>query len=101
MCGHLHRLFLGIGNTMYAHHKFPDLLELELSDMKEHAIYRIVAVDNDMISFSDQTLGLASIPAPLTNEITEPHPASPSRVPFDPVIIITNPICKFLGLQNL
>jgi hypothetical protein len=53
--GHLHKLAAGIiilkkgmGETMYAYQE-NKLLELELGDMKKHALFRIVAVDNDLV----------------------------------------------------
>ncbi|KAJ3218382.1 Transmembrane protein 62 [Dinochytrium kinnereticum] len=64
MSGHLHQLILGLGKTMYTYHRTPGMLELELGDMKDHAVYRIVAVDNDMISFTDEVVSLPELPMP-------------------------------------
>lgn len=93
-CGHLHRLSAGLGDVLKSYSRKTDSLELELSDMKDHGSYRIVAVDHDLISFVDVDLPIDEIPAadpivPLNekNEIIWPtkkiHPA--------PVILITNP----------
>lgn len=74
-----------------------DSLELELSDMKDHGSYRIVAVDHDLISFVDVDLPISQIP-PLTNEdkrvpLTEDlkiiWPSSKLRPA--PIVLITNP----------
>ncbi|CAB4038654.1 Hypothetical predicted protein, partial [Paramuricea clavata] len=53
LCGHFHTL----GNTvpqMHAVHR-DGHLELELGDWKDNRRYRILAVDHDLISFSDVT----------------------------------------------
>ncbi|KAI9340783.1 Metallo-dependent phosphatase-like protein [Zopfochytrium polystomum] len=95
VCGHLHRLVLDIGKKMYAFHASWNLLELELSDMKDNAVFRIVAVDHDMISFTDEYLSLETIPSPRLHNIidspTEANPTPPPRKPFKPIILVTNP----------
>ena len=70
--GHLHNLIGGLGETMY-HRTSNGYLELELGDMKDNKMYRIVAVDNDVISFRDLSLNLE-------NDRTS-----------DPIVIITYP----------
>ncbi|KAG1219437.1 hypothetical protein G6F35_007490 [Rhizopus arrhizus] len=96
-CGHLHRLAAGMGDTLKSYYTSTDSLELELSDMKDHGSYRIIAVDHDLISFVDVDLPISQIPTvqnedeivPLTKDgrIVWPsikiHPA--------PVVLITNP----------
>ncbi|OAF68377.1 RuvB-like helicase 1 [Intoshia linei] len=50
-CGHLHS-FHGYIDAMFARHSKGNL-ELELSDWKQYRRYRIVAIDNDLISIFD------------------------------------------------
>jgi len=57
LTGHLHTIG---GDTDYAYHK--NFLELEISDFKLHGRYRIVSVDNDVVTFSDKFLPLPSLP---------------------------------------
>ncbi|KAL3874475.1 hypothetical protein ACJMK2_037484 [Sinanodonta woodiana] len=55
LCGHLHTL----GNLvphMYTRQK-TGLLELELGDWRDARIYRILAIDHDLLSFTDEVLG--------------------------------------------
>jgi hypothetical protein len=94
-CGHLHRLTAGLGDVLKSYSKSTDSLELELSDMKDHGSYRIVAVDHDLVSFVDIDLPISNIPpasadsiVPLTdkNKIIWPRKIHPA-----PVILITNP----------
>lgn len=70
--GHLHNLIGGLGDRMF-HRTSNGYLELELGDMKVNKMYRIVAVDNDMISFRDLSL------------------TSKSYETIDPIILITYP----------
>ncbi|XP_022333141.2 transmembrane protein 62-like [Crassostrea virginica] len=73
-CGHLHMME---GLEMYTRHR-SGTFEVELGDWKLNRMYRIVAVDNDVMSFSDQ--------------------------PFheEPVIIFTNPQhAKFPASKNV
>ncbi|KAJ3112991.1 Transmembrane protein 62 [Phlyctochytrium bullatum] len=105
MCGHLHQLVLGIGKTMYVYHRHPGMLELELGDMKDHAVYRVVAVDNDMISFTDELVHLPQIPMPAPplgavpthwkrdaadSDFQAPR-AAPIAGSAPPIILVTNP----------
>ncbi|KAJ3097238.1 Transmembrane protein 62 [Phlyctochytrium planicorne] len=110
MSGHLHQLVLGLGRTMYAYHKHPGMLELELGDMKDHAVYRIVAIDHDMISFTDEIVSMPELPMPAPPNLgrirkdgikevvqrrqvdeTANAPQKPTRKNIPPVIIVTNP----------
>ena len=70
--GHLHNLIGGLGETMY-HRKHNGFLELELGDMKVHKMYRIMTVDNDVISFRDLSLSEKSYES------------------MDPIVLITYP----------
>ncbi|KAF7720944.1 Transmembrane protein 62 [Apophysomyces ossiformis] len=95
LCGHLHRLVAGLGDVLQSYNIASDSLELEVADMKDHGVYRIVAVDNDLISFVDVELPLSQIqnlpaqPAiPLSDNNTIQWP--PAIRPA-PVILITNP----------
>jgi hypothetical protein len=75
LSGHLHKLVAGLGNIMHAHHE-ENFLELELSDLKTHGSYRIIAVDHDLISFIDTSVLKKGSKADLNT---------------DPVVLITNP----------
>ncbi|KAJ3371813.1 Transmembrane protein 62 [Kappamyces sp. JEL0680] len=86
LCGHLHKLAAGLGETMYA---FQDntVLELELGDMKSHGLFRVVAVDNDLISFVDLPIhqeGKASLPFPHASDYKV-------RTSRPPIVLVTNP----------
>ncbi|KAI9482451.1 hypothetical protein LPJ55_003762 [Coemansia sp. RSA 990] len=88
LCGHLHELVGGIGRQLQAYKASEGYWELEIGDMKEHAVYRVFAVDHDLVSFVDVRLPLSTIPlsnpALLDARVEEalPHP---------PVILVTNP----------
>ncbi|KAF9433045.1 Transmembrane protein 62 [Entomortierella beljakovae] len=75
MCGHLHTLKWGLGDALKSYQP-SHFLELEVGDMKQHGIYRIMTVDHDMISFTDvsmpmTTIPSALIPSPKRNESAE------------------------------
>ncbi|KAI8870900.1 hypothetical protein GQ42DRAFT_121589, partial [Ramicandelaber brevisporus] len=92
-------------------YKPTDYLELELGDLKLHALYRILVVDNDLISFVDRVLPLPKTPLPFDkslsttrkllnngnltiNEINgmkAPNAELPRRLKSPPIVIITNP----------
>ncbi|XP_076463493.1 transmembrane protein 62-like [Babylonia areolata] len=55
LCGHLHTLG-GFVPNMYSRHKTGSL-ELELGDWKDNRIFRVLAVDHDLLSFKDAALG--------------------------------------------
>lgn len=87
---------LGLGDVLQSYDPMTQTLELELGDMKDHGMYRIVAVDHDIISFVDAKLPQApstqtksSSLIPLTDDGTIEWPESKSEVA--PVILITNP----------
>ena len=81
-CGHLHKLIAGtfyhlyiaseyvkdvnvlitgLGDVLKSYDPVTKSLELELGDLKEHGLYRVVAVDHDLISFVDIQLPLNQI----------------------------------------
>ncbi len=55
LSGHLHRLVGGLGDELYSL-KPTGFLDLEVGDMKDNRMYRIIAVDHDMISFVDTNI---------------------------------------------
>ncbi|KAJ2846809.1 hypothetical protein IWW36_004168, partial [Coemansia brasiliensis] len=88
LCGHLHELVGGIGRQLQAYKANEGYWELEIGDMKEHAVYRVFAVDHDLVSFVDVKLPLDSIPLHnpdlLDAKVEE-------AIPHPPVILVTNP----------
>ncbi|RCI03842.1 Transmembrane protein 62 [Rhizopus stolonifer] len=92
-CGHLHRLTAGLGDVLKSYSQSTDSLELELSDMKDHGSYRIVAVDHDLISFVDIDLPVSQI-LPATDVIPLNSKGKiiwPKKIQTAPVVLITNP----------
>ncbi|KAI8976005.1 Metallo-dependent phosphatase-like protein [Pilobolus umbonatus] len=86
---------LRLGDHLKSYNAQSDSLELEVSDMKDHGSYRIVAIDHDLVSFVDIDLPIHEIPevdqrdlVPLyeNNTIKWPH-----QLDSPPVILITNP----------
>lgn len=55
LSGHLHKLF-GLGKRSLYSKSPSGLLDLELNDMKDSKAFRIMAVDNDIFSFVDETI---------------------------------------------
>ncbi|XP_060073255.1 transmembrane protein 62-like [Ylistrum balloti] len=55
LCGHLHTM-AGLVPKMHARHN-TGMLELELGDWKDNRLYRVLAIDHDMISFTDEKIG--------------------------------------------
>ncbi|KAJ1674350.1 hypothetical protein EV182_003458, partial [Spiromyces aspiralis] len=92
LCGHLHLLKGGIGAQLQTYH--PErFLELELGDMKDHGLYRVYAIDHDLISFADVQLPLSPIPYPNPQSWLK-SPLSIQKVdpvPHPPVVLVTNP----------
>ena len=84
LSGHLHKLAGGLGETMYAFQK-DKVLELELGDMKKHGLFRIIAVDNDLMSFVDIPIHAENLPIP-KNAILEVE-----SFQRPPIVMITNP----------
>ncbi|CAL8074384.1 unnamed protein product [Calicophoron daubneyi] len=81
-CGHMHTL-LGLVPRMYAVQP-QGYLELELGDWRDKRYYRVVAVDHDLLSFTDvQAAGAGGVEWPIVI-ITNPKSASlllPHREP--------------------
>ncbi|KAI9276204.1 Metallo-dependent phosphatase-like protein [Umbelopsis sp. AD052] len=92
-CGHLHKLLGGLGDALKGYDPKTHSLELELGDMKDHASYRIVAVDHDLISFVDVNLPLPQIPftAPNIPKAIDGESILPESIDMPPVVLITNP----------
>ena len=82
--GHLHRLVAGLGNTMYANVR-DKYLELELGDMKSHAMFRVLAIDNDYISFVDLPIYSSKLPLKLGDVKAQDQKAR------SPIVLITHP----------
>jgi hypothetical protein len=86
-------LLLGLGDALKGYDPKTHSLELELGDMKDHASYRIVAVDHDLISFVDVNLPLPQIPftAPQIPKAIDGESILPEAIDMPPVVLITNP----------
>ncbi|KAI8344405.1 Metallo-dependent phosphatase-like protein [Chlamydoabsidia padenii] len=88
-------MVFGLGDILKSYDTTTNSLELELGDMKDHGVYRIVAVDHDIISFVDMELPLKTLPGqdtsydfPLAGNNTV---VWPDKIQLAPVILITNP----------
>lgn len=91
-CGHLHRLTAGLGDVLQWYNPHSHSLELELGDMMSHAMYRIVAVDHDLISFNDFALTKSKMRvASTTTTTTLGDIIWPDTLPIAPMVVITNP----------
>lgn len=94
--GHLHRLVKNLGLRMFSQNP-NGFLELELGDLKEHGVYRILVVDNDMISFVDKQIdGISNLPMQVDPSMVENTSLNFPDNPIlstnrKPIIIITNP----------
>ncbi|KAJ2365388.1 hypothetical protein H4S01_003273 [Coemansia sp. RSA 2610] len=88
LCGHLHQLAGGLGAQLQAYRERLGFWELELGDMKEHAVYRVYAVDHDLVSFVDVTLPLPAVPLP-NPRLLDARADAP--LPHPPVVLVTNP----------
>ncbi|ORX78891.1 hypothetical protein BCR32DRAFT_269806, partial [Anaeromyces robustus] len=98
MTGHLHNLG---GNKMYTYHK--DYLEMELNDLKLHGKYRIVSIDNDIVSISDNVLPLPELPYDFkTSNIDDliQHPPLVFNQNIPPIVHITSPKDSHFIIQN-
>ncbi|PWA03743.1 hypothetical protein BB558_000084 [Smittium angustum] len=114
LCGHLHHLALGLGKQLQFFHKSAKpqssifdgsnpqksikdddsgFLELELGDMKAHAVFRVYAIENNLLSFSDVVLPLPEIPFPNPNKENPLDVGIDSieTIPHPPIVVITNP----------
>ncbi|ORZ20778.1 Metallo-dependent phosphatase-like protein [Absidia repens] len=87
----------GLGDVLQSYDPATKTLELELGDMKDHGMYRIVAVDNDVVSFVDVRLPsvpmTASAVVPLSSDSHGNEKVEWPRetLTINPVILITNP----------
>ncbi|KAF9310747.1 Transmembrane protein 62 [Podila horticola] len=113
MCGHLHKLKWGLGDALQAYQP-THFLELEVGDMKQNGLYRIMVVDHDMISFTDVSMPMTTIPPAILpahpddafveegddhkgNSFSDPkpkkkkRPALGRRLPTNPIIVVSNP----------
>ncbi|KAJ2751007.1 hypothetical protein IWQ56_006946, partial [Coemansia nantahalensis] len=88
LCGHLHQLFAGLGRQLQTYHARDGFWELEIGDMKQHAVYRVYAVDHDLVSFVDVVLPLPAIPLPNPARL-DVHVDRP--VPHPPIVLVTSP----------
>lgn len=90
LSGHLHKLLAGLGDKMYAYQD--SFLELELGDVKYNGMYRIVIVDNDLVSFRDLPIFTKHpLPLPVSlsdDDITLETESAKLR---PPIVLITNP----------
>ncbi|KAF9979431.1 Transmembrane protein 62 [Mortierella antarctica] len=116
MCGHLHKLKWGLGEALQSYQP-THFLELEVGDMKQNGLYRIMVVDHDMISFTDVSMPLTTIPPAIMPNIkqqekteeevvldedskasdqpskkeTTRRPVLGPRLPTNPIIVVSNP----------
>eukprot|EP01135_Chromosphaera_perkinsii_P001635 Nk52_evm12s208 gene=Nk52_evmTU12s208 len=79
-CGHLHTLF-GLVPKMHMRHR-GGMLELEVGDWKDHRKYRIVVIDNGLVSFVD-----LKFPSSRGVDSAENRECEKAR----PVVVISNP----------
>ncbi|ORX63992.1 hypothetical protein BCR32DRAFT_298247 [Anaeromyces robustus] len=89
LTGHFHTLG---GFHTYAYHD--DYLEMELIDFKMHGTYRIVSVDNDIVSISDRDIPLPNFNYDFkTSNIDDllKHPPEIFNMTIPPVVHITLP----------
>jgi len=89
LTGHFHDI---VADQIYAYHR--DYLELELCDMKLLGKYRIVSVDNDVVSFTDYVLPLPQLPyefntSKIDDLINNPPDVFNQEIP--PIVHITSP----------
>ncbi|KAF9411815.1 Transmembrane protein 62 [Podila epigama] len=114
MCGHLHKLKWGLGDALQAYQP-THFLELEVGDMKQNGLYRIMVVDHDMISFADVSMPMTTIPSAILpahpedayiehddesgdsntdlsgSKKKKKRPALGRRLPTNPIIVVSNP----------
>ncbi|ORX40365.1 hypothetical protein BCR36DRAFT_339944 [Piromyces finnis] len=89
LSGHFHNI---AGEYMYAYHN--NFLELELNDFKLHGKYRIIAVDNDIVSVTDNVLPLPKLPYDFKTSVIEELNNNPPEVfkqNIPPIVHITSP----------
>ncbi|KAK6182281.1 hypothetical protein SNE40_009998 [Patella caerulea] len=94
LCGHLHTL-LGLVPSMYTRQK-TGTLELELGDWRDNRMYRLLAVDNDLLSFVD--MKISDWPVVL---ITNPKNSQYQNGRHEPLHIMkTSTHIRFLVFSN-
>lgn len=107
---------IGLGDALQSYQP-THFLELEVGDMKQNGLYRIMVVDHDMISFTDVSMPMTTIPSaimPHNKNIQEDiyeyeqqeqedgsdnqdekkdrkRPALGPRLPTNPIIVVSNP----------
>lgn len=89
LCGHYHTLVLGLGKTLMAYHESLKILDLEIGDTKLHAFYRVMAFDNDFVSFRDLRQQLP--PGPLNHADVDNIHSLIGHEHRSPVVLITYP----------
>ncbi|KAG0046616.1 Transmembrane protein 62 [Gryganskiella cystojenkinii] len=83
MCGHLHKLKWGLGDALQSYQP-THFLELEVGDMKQNGLYRIMVVDNDMISFTDVSQPMTTIPPAIMPKRPASAAAPVAQEPVEP-----------------
>lgn len=106
-------IYIGLGDALQAYQP-THFLELEVGDMKQNGIYRIMVVDHDMISFTDVSMPMTTIPPAIMpahpddafveegdddkgNSFSDPtlqkkkRPTLGRRLPTNPIIVVSNP----------
>jgi hypothetical protein len=108
---------IGLGDALQSYQP-THFLELEVGDMKQNGLYRIMVVDHDMISFTDVSMPMTTIPSAIMphnkNKQEEniyeyeqqeqedgsedqgekkgrKRPALGPRLPTNPIIVVSNP----------
>lgn len=95
LSGHLHRLVWKAGEQLYAHRE-NGMLDLELNDLKDHAFFRIAALDHGRFTFADMPLSKMPyivVLNPKDSRFNIPHlegGQSPSRMTQLRVLIFGN-----------
>lgn len=88
MSGHLHQLVGDLGSKLQAYKAREGYWDLEITDMKEHAVYRVYAVDHDLVSFVDVQLPLPHIPMENPKRL---NAKVNDKLEHPPVVLVTNP----------
>ncbi|TPX35297.1 hypothetical protein SmJEL517_g02213 [Synchytrium microbalum] len=80
LCGHLHKFVADLFPDMYTLHA-AGFLELELGDMKHNDLFRIIAVDHDLVSFVDAQIYVDMAPILVITNPRDSRFAIPGREP--------------------
>ncbi|KAI3653360.1 hypothetical protein MP228_001307 [Amoeboaphelidium protococcarum] len=115
--GHLHKLVAGLGDVMHAKfdtHQVQDqvnsgqnsndsgdkssVLELEIGDMKQNGMFRVISIDKGMISFVDRSIlsqdciqSMKQMPWDGLLSSNTVKKSSGGRYASNPVVLITSP----------